>query len=129
MTLNEISRAHVLFTSVDGRSKPLYRQSLLNAEAELVPTPVDDLKGDFRPFPWVLAVVVFAQRGCVITFLCSAHVLADTVVKPSDCCANVCGIAKATRSSASHRRLVGYVRRRAFFPSGAFASTLILALA
>ena len=96
MTLNEISRAHVLFTSVDGRSKPLYRQSLLNAEAELVLTPVDDLKGDFRPFPWVLAVVVFAQGGCVITFLYSAHVLTDTVMKPPNCRTDVCGVAEAT---------------------------------
>ena len=63
-----ISRAHVLLSSVDGLSKPLYHQSLLNVEAELVPTPVDDLKGDFRLFPCVLAVVVFAQRGCVIIY-------------------------------------------------------------
>ena len=92
---DKISWAHVLITSVEGWSVLLYCHSFFYVETELVWTPVDDFKRYFWLCMWVLAAVVLAQRGCVVFFPRSAHVLADTVVKPSNCRADVCGVAEA----------------------------------
>ena len=93
--LDEIICAHVLLTSVEGWSVLLYCHSFFYVETELVSTPVDDFKRDFWLCMWVLAAVVLTQRRCVVFFPRSAHVLADTVVKPPNCHADVCGVAEA----------------------------------
>ena len=101
--LHKISSAYVLITLVEGWSVLLYCHNFFYVETELVLTPVDDFKRDFWLCVWVLAAVVLAQRGSVVFFPRSAHVLVDTVVKPSNCRADLCGVAEAARCSVDHR--------------------------
>ena len=75
--LDKKSCAHVLIASVEGWSELLYCHSFLYVERELILTPVDDLKREFRLCTWCW-LLYCSPSVDVLSFFSTAHMCSQT---------------------------------------------------